>query len=46
MGQYFDGDLSPELEILGLVHFTHPAGAQLGEDFVVAEASAGLEGHG
>ncbi len=44
--QDFDGDISTELEIPGLVHFAHAAGAQLGEDFVVAEASARLEGHG
>ena len=45
LGQDFDSDLSPQLEVLGLVHFSHTARAQLGEDLVVAEASAGLERH-
>ena len=46
LGQYFDRDLSTQFEIAGLVHFSHAARAQLGEDFVVTEARAGLEGHG
>ncbi len=46
LGQDFDSDFSAELEVFGLVHFTHPARAQLGEDFVVAESGAALEGHG
>ena len=35
LGQDFDGDLSTELEIPGLVNFTHTAGAQIGEASVV-----------
>ena len=46
LGQDFDSDFATEFEVFGLVHFAHTAAPQVGEDFVVAEASAGLEGHG
>ena len=44
--QDFDRYASTQLEIPSLVHFSHTARAQLGDNLVVAEASAGLEGHG
>ena len=40
--QDFDSDFATEFEVPGLVHFSHTARTQLGEDLVVAEAGAGF----
>ena len=43
--QDFDSDITTPFKIAGLVHFRPTARTQLGEN-LVAEAGAGLEGHG
>ena len=45
LGQDFDSDITTPFKIAGLVHFRPTARTQLGEN-LVAEAGAGLEGHG
>ena len=42
--QDLDGDLALQLRVGGPIHLAHPAFADLGGDFVGAEAGAGSEG--
>ena len=42
----FEGYIPAELRIVGAVHLSHAALADLGGDFVDAEAGAWAEGHG
>src|ERR1700676_2248683 len=43
--QDLDGHVAPELGVVRLIHFTHPARADWCEDFVRAEMCANREGH-
>ena len=46
VGQDFQRDLAAQLHVPGAVDLTHAARAEGAGDFVRAEASAGLHGHG
>ena len=43
--QHFDSDLPLQIRVGGSIHLAHPAGADLGGDFIRAEASTGCESH-
>ena len=43
--QDFEGDIAPELRVPGPIHLAHAALADLGGDFVGAEARAWCQGH-
>ena len=45
-GQHLDGDLTLQLRVRRPIHLAHAAFADLGGDFIDAEAGAGGEGHG
>ena len=45
LGQYLDCDLPPEVRIGGPIHFAHPTRADLGDDFIRADARAWLQRH-
>ena len=45
LGQDLDCDLPPEVRIGGPIHFAHPTHADLGDDFIRADARAGLQRH-
>src|SRR4030095_7716741 len=44
--ELLDGDDSAQPRVSRFPHLAHPAGPEGREDFVWAEASAGLQGHG
>ena len=46
VGQRLDGDLASKVGIERAINLTHPALADLGDDFVGPDASARYEGHG
>ena len=41
VGQHLDGDVALQVRVRRAVDLTHPAGADLGGDFIGAEARAG-----
>ena len=45
LGQYFDRHIATEVGVRRPIHLAHPAFADLGSDFIRAEASAGRQGH-
>ena len=45
LGQHLDRDLPPEVRVGGPIHLAHPAHADLGDDFIRADARAWLQRH-
>ena len=46
VGQDFEGDIAPDLRILGPIDLAHAALADEGGDFIGAEARTWCQGHG
>ena len=44
-GHHLDGDFASEAGIASAIHFTHPAGAERREDFVLRDAITGSQRH-